>query len=222
MAISVKRKKLIFFILSLLLTFNVGFTYDENSINGLNFRGKVITLKYLSNEYIVPLEELFIQSSEGLSAEISEELLMNKINEIAGKLNKSPADAFVIDENAFTIQKEADGVILAGALLFQIIKGYISSGSLVDNYIIDIPVIIEKPKITESMLRQNRTIEISSFSTPFSPKMVDRTVNLKISTDILNGTIINPGEIFSMDDKLGDRTAEKGYRYAPAFSGERW
>lgn len=219
MAISKKQKIFILLCLSLMLTFLVSFTYDEDSTNMLNFKGKIITLKYLSNEYIILLEEICIRGSENLSIDINEESLMNKINEIAEKVNKYPVDAYIKDVNAFTIQKETDGVILDGALLFQMIKGYIYSGSLIDNYIIDIPVMIEKPKVTESMLNQNKTIEISSFSTPFSSKMVDRTVNLKLSTEAITGTTILPGEIFSMDSKLGNRTEKEGYRYAPAFSG---
>lgn len=214
-----KQKIIILLCLSLMLTFNVGFTYDKNPINGPEFKGKVIILKHLSNAYTVPLEEICNQNSEGSGININDEYLMEKINEIAEKINKKPVDAYIIDEKTFAIQKETDGVCLDGALLFEIIKGYINSGSFVDNYIIDIPVIIEKPNVTESMIKQNRTIEISSFSTPFNARMVDRTVNLKISTDILNGKIIKPGEIFSMDDTLGDRTVQKGYRYAPAFSG---
>lgn len=219
MTISMILKKLTALGLSLLLTFLVSFTYDEEAANLPSLEGKVITLKYLSNEYTVPLKEFCSYSKDNLSIEINEELLMNKINEIALNINVSPVDAKITDEKKFTIQKEVDGVVLDGALLFQIIKGYISSSSLIDNYSVDMPVIIEKPMVTMDILNQIKTTEISSFSTPFSAKQVDRTTNLRISTETINGTIIYPGEVFSMDEALGNRTAKEGYKYAPAFSG---
>lgn len=219
MTIIKNQKKSILLCLSLMLTFLVGFTYDGDSIIVQSLKGKVVTLKYLSNEFVVPLEELCISNSRDQSIDVNEEFLINKINEIAQTINKSPLDAYIIDEKVFTTQKEIDGVYLDGALLFQIVKSYICSGSFVDNYLIDLPVIIEKAKLTESMLKQNETIEISSFSTPFSAKLVDRTTNLKLSTAAINGVIIYPGEIFSMDERLGNRTSKEGYKYAPAFSG---
>lgn len=218
MALFTKQKIIILLCIALMLPLTAGFTYDGDTVYVPDIEGKVITLRYLSNEYKVLLNEICI-TVDNNKISINEEFLMNKINEIAQSINKSPADASIIDEKTFTIQKEIDGVMLDGALLSQIIKGYLTSGSLVDDYVIDIPVIIEKPKVTESILNQIKATEISSFSTPFSPKLVDRTVNLRISTGTINGTIIYPGEIFSMDDALGERTGKEGYRYAPAFAG---
>lgn len=213
------KKKFILLCLSLMLTFLVGFTYDEDKINLPGLEGKAITLRYLSMEYSFMLKEFCNPGADNLSIIINEELLMNKINEIAFNINKSPQDAYVVDEKTFTIQKEVDGVLLDGAMLHQLIEGYIKSGNLVDNYEINIPVIVEKPMVTESMLSSNRTIEISSFSTPFNAKQVDRTTNLRISTATINGVVIKPGDTFSMDRALGNRTAKEGYKYAPAFSG---
>lgn len=219
MALLTKQKIFILLCMSIMLSITGGFTYDENNIYIPDLEGKIITLKYLSDEYSVLLKDICITGSDIKSINVNEELLMNKINDIAQGINKRPVDAYIIDEKTYKIQKEADGVTLDGALLFQIIKAYLLSGSLVDNYVIEIPVIIEKPQITENTLNQFKTTEISSFSTPFSAKQVDRTVNLRISTEAISGTIIYPGEIFSMDDALGNRTEKEGYRYAPAFSG---
>lgn len=219
MALFTKQKILILLCISLVFSIITGFANDEDTAYVPDFEGKVITLKYLTSEYKIPLNEICAAGPDNNTLNVNDELLMNKINDIAFDINKSPVDARIIDEKTFKIQKETDGVILDGALLLQIIKSYIISGSLIDDYVIDIPVMIEKPKVTESILNQIKATEISSFSTPFSAKQVDRTVNLKISTDTINGTIIDPGEIFSMDDALGNRTAKEGYRYAPAFSG---
>lgn len=49
----------------------------------------------------------------------------------------------------------------------------------------------------------------------------NRNTNLQIQCDALNGLILQPGEIFSMNGTLGERTEEKGYKPAPAYSGNR-
>ena len=49
----------------------------------------------------------------------------------------------------------------------------------------------------------------------------NRNTNLQIQCDALNGLVLQPGETFSMNGVLGERTEEKGYKPAPAYSGNR-
>lgn len=46
-----------------------------------------------------------------------------------------------------------------------------------------------------------------------------RTINLKIASKAISETIVNPGETFSLNDVVGPRTAAKGYKEAPVFTG---
>ena len=52
--------------------------------------------------------------------------------------------------------------------------------------------------------------KISSFTTHF-PAGQPRVHNIKLASRIINGTYIPPGEQFSMNGILGERTAAKGY-----------
>ncbi len=47
----------------------------------------------------------------------------------------------------------------------------------------------------------------------------NRTTNLKIASKAISGTIVNPGETFSLNNVVGPRTASKGYKKAPVFTG---
>ena len=49
----------------------------------------------------------------------------------------------------------------------------------------------------------------------------NRNTNLQIQCDALNGLVLQPGEVFSMNGVLGERTTEKGYKPAPGYSGNR-
>lgn len=47
----------------------------------------------------------------------------------------------------------------------------------------------------------------------------NRTTNLRIASKAINGTIIEPGETFSFNKVVGQRTTAKGYKKAHVFSG---
>ncbi len=61
---------------------------------------------------------------------------------------------------------------------------------------------------------------ISTFTTnfPFNP---DRTHNITLAANALDGTYVAPGEQFSLNAHLGQRTAAKGYRSAPVIVNGR-
>lgn len=77
------------------------------------------------------------------------------------------------------------------------------------------------PKVTTAMVRGwGIKEEISTFTTqfPFNPP---RTNNIKIAVGTLNGTLVRPGEQFSLNGTLGERTPAKGYQQAPVIYAGR-
>ncbi|SDQ71076.1 VanW family protein [Quadrisphaera sp. DSM 44207] len=61
---------------------------------------------------------------------------------------------------------------------------------------------------------------VSEFSTQLTPDPL-RTENLQTASARVDGTLLMPGEVFSLNDALGRRTAENGYHQAPVISGGR-
>jgi len=47
----------------------------------------------------------------------------------------------------------------------------------------------------------------------------NRNTNILLASQAMDGTVLQPGETFSYNDCLGQRTAAKGYKSAPAYSG---
>ena len=47
----------------------------------------------------------------------------------------------------------------------------------------------------------------------------NRTNNLRLACEAINGTVLMPGDVFSFNDIVGERTAEKGYLPATVYSG---
>lgn len=54
--------------------------------------------------------------------------------------------------------------------------------------------------------------------TPYSNN-ANRVTNLELACKAIDGVVLNPGQTFSFNDTLGERTAAKGYKPAPAYSG---
>lgn len=61
---------------------------------------------------------------------------------------------------------------------------------------------------------------LAEWSTRYDPEEKDRTVNLVLSARAVHGTVLKPGEVFSFNETVGPRTAERGYRYAPVVVGD--
>lgn len=49
----------------------------------------------------------------------------------------------------------------------------------------------------------------------------NRNTNLRLICEILDGMVVEPGEEFSYNDRVGERTKERGFLPAPAYSGNR-
>ena len=70
---------------------------------------------------------------------------------------------------------------------------------------------VTQPSFTTARAKATLPKErISSFTTYYQPGQ-PRVSNIKLASRIINGTYIRPGEQFSMNGILGQRTPEKGY-----------
>lgn len=81
-----------------------------------------------------------------------------------------------------------------------------------------IPMIYVSPEIMDKdVLFQD---VLGQAETPYgnNPR---RTINMRLACEAINGTVLRPGDEFSFNEALGQRTAEKGYQPAPAYSGNK-
>jgi vancomycin resistance protein YoaR len=78
------------------------------------------------------------------------------------------------------------------------------------------------PKVKEEDLKDiDISTVLGNWETHYSSTGVDsdRTYNLKVGADHLNGHILKPHEDFSFNEVVGDRTEKEGYRVAPVIAG---
>ncbi|QZY28479.1 VanW family protein [Nocardioides coralli] len=68
-----------------------------------------------------------------------------------------------------------------------------------------------RPDLTTAELRDlDITEKVSSFTT-YYPHAEYRNVNIGRAAEIVDGTILEPGEVFSLNGTVGERTAENGF-----------
>lgn len=85
--------------------------------------------------------------------------------------------------------------------------------------IIRIPLEITQPKIQTKHLETNLfKYCLAEVETHFSPKKVERTANVRLAAQLVNGTILNPGEEFSYNKVVGPRTTARGFKAAAIFA----
>ena len=76
------------------------------------------------------------------------------------------------------------------------------------------------PEMTAAELEsQMFGTKLESRSSPYSAYLTGRTENLRLACEAINGTILNPGEVFSFNETVGERTAERGYKPGTIYAG---
>lgn len=69
-------------------------------------------------------------------------------------------------------------------------------------------------ELTEEEIAEQQKALIGSFSTAYSNDDKNRNENLRVACEKINGTVLQPGDIFDMNEALGPQTYENGYKAA--------
>ena len=76
---------------------------------------------------------------------------------------------------------------------------------------------VVQPKLTTAQADKIKPREVISTFTTYFPHNPPRTNNITIAARTLNGTYVGPGQQFSLNATLGQRTPAKGYKSAPVI-----
>lgn len=83
-----------------------------------------------------------------------------------------------------------------------------------------IPVTITQPTVTAEDLQAKLFRDtLARTATNLNEGNAPRTNNVRLAAKAINGTILNPGDEFSYNGVVGERTAARGYQEAHAYSG---
>ena len=138
------------------------------------------------------------------------------IEKIHNEIYKEPVDAYYT-QDPFTIYPSENG--LDFNISIDEAKNIIGDGSSAEY---TIPLKVLYPNVTTNMIGTEAFPDLlSSFSTKYAASNKDRTTNLILAANKINGTVLMPGETFSYNKVVGARTIAAGYKEAPIYvSGE--
>jgi vancomycin resistance protein YoaR len=75
-----------------------------------------------------------------------------------------------------------------------------------------------EPELTAAKAKEMGIVErISTYTTTYNASQKDRVNNIHTLADALNDKLVPPGGTFNFNQTVGERTAAKGYREAPAI-----
>ena len=60
----------------------------------------------------------------------------------------------------------------------------------------------------------------SQFTTYFDPSNPGRATNIALAAKLVDGTIVQPGEVFSLNATMGPRSVNRGFDFAPVIAGD--
>ncbi len=160
---------------------------------------KEVIKKEENRKIIIPVNEI-----------IPEEINIEKIyNEI-----KKDAQNAYISQEPLEVHSHVNGVDFAISL--EEAKNILEEQK--EEYIIPLKITI--PEITLNDLGKEAFPQIlGTFSTTYNTSNQNRITNLKLASEKIDGTIILPGETFSYNKVVGERTIAKGYKEAAVYAG---
>lgn len=114
--------------------------------------------------------------------------------------------------NPYAVYSEVTGIDFD----LEKMRNQIAENTSAEEYQIDL--IYTKPEITVNDLGKEAFPNLlSTFSTKYATSNTDRTTNLRLASNKINGTVVMPGETFSYNKVVGKRTIAAGYKEAAIY-----
>lgn len=129
------------------------------------------------------------------------------------KPQNTKLDHFDNNTGKFVFTEGKAGKIVDQEKLAAKIEAVIASGDYKQT--IDVPFLETAPEDPDKVKSQYQTLATFTTKTTSNAK---RNTNVRLAAEALNGTIVQPGEEFSFNEVVGQRTEEKGYQAAAAYS----
>ncbi|MCL1586968.1 MAG: VanW family protein [Actinomycetia bacterium] len=155
-------------------------------------------------------------ASDSIEVYFDRDAVLDILEPLRREFEISPIDArFDIDLNTgeYTVIPGRSGVVLdIETLLTELKSAALGSGTGV------FPVVVgARPKLTTQEATAFTTMtKLGGFSTKYTQGQ-DRTLNIQRMSDDVDGTVVLAGEVFSINDHVGQRVEADGYVAAPAI-----
>ncbi len=133
---------------------------------------------------------------------------------------RPPKDAGIVvhAEGDVTITESEDGEVLDMQYLLEDLDAAAVSG---DPRSVVVSTSSVLPELSADDVRENGLASLGSqFTTYFDPRNTARAGNIALAAKLVDGSVVSPGEVFSLNAAMGPRTANRGFDYAPVIAAD--
>lgn len=140
--------------------------------------------------------------------------------QIESKINQDPVDAKIsISGGNINITDDQTGRKVNAEELDKLIKTNIN-GKIEQQTVVQAPIEEVKPKYPKAELAKIDG-KISTFSTSFATSNPQRSANVTLASNFINAKVLMPGDTFSYNEAVGERTTARGFKDAAIFVGDK-
>ncbi len=144
---------------------------------------------------------------------ISSEPKMPDFQKIHDELAAEPADACFSDDGKFTVIDDVEGCD------FDVTEAETIWKAAEPAEDVEIPIKLTFPEVTGDYLRSLLYRDVLGTTTTYFPlSNENRISNIQLACSKIEGTVLYPGDVFSYNDALGERTEAAGFKMAGAYS----
>ena len=134
------------------------------------------------------------------------------MDKVYSEIHTEPQDAY-FELDPYKIYPDVDGVDLQISL--DEARNKITGNE--ERYEFDLKI-TKAQKTIKDLGTEAFPYVVSSFSTRYDASNTNRSTNLRIAAEKINGTVLLPGEVFSYNKTVGKRTVEEWYKDAKIYA----
>ncbi|NCB29113.1 MAG: hypothetical protein EOM63_05055, partial [Clostridia bacterium] len=135
------------------------------------------------------------------------------LNAIKAKVDTLPKNATVDKADGETVLDAVDGIEMNVQTAQKALDAAGANARTISVPITRTPAKVNAQVLREVLFRDT----LGTSKTNFSSSSASRANNVRLASAYINGTILNPGERFSYNDIVGERTTERGFKPAGAY-----
>lgn len=154
-----------------------------------------------------------------LNISIDAERVSALLNDNISKIDTKAVNNTLRRENGeFIFVKGTTGVSVNVGPSVSLIEEYISDEWNGEDAVIELSATIVEPKGSEEELAQVKDL-LGGYHTNFRTSTAPRITNINVATSRINGTVLYPGDEFSINETILYRNKENGYEKAGSYEG---
>ena len=157
--------------------------------------------------------DLVLELNLHADREVIAEMITNNLSKLE---TKAVNNGLIRENGKFVFVEGKTGVAVNVEASAALIEEYIVSEWDLTPAEVALSAEISQPKGTKEELAKVKDL-LGGYNTNFSSSVAGRITNIEVATDRINGTVLYPGEEFSVNETILQRDAANGYAIAASY-----